>query len=68
MNLGGFLAQNHQVVRTGKLDEQSNYDSGERKSTSERCRKTTGKTLKSLQVFLAVPLSTSRFIVLKSQF
>ena len=25
----GYLAENHEVVRTGKLDEQTNYESGE---------------------------------------
>ena len=33
MDFGGYLAKNHEVVRTGKLDEQINYGSGE----TEKC-------------------------------
>ena len=33
MDFGGYLAKNHEVVRTGKLDEQINYESGE----TEKC-------------------------------
>ncbi|MEP0658550.1 MAG: hypothetical protein ABJC87_04775, partial [Roseobacter sp.] len=33
VDLRGFLMKNHDVLRTGNMDEQSNYDSGE----TEKC-------------------------------
>ena len=51
------------VLRTGNIDEQSNYDSEKRKTAQESSRKTKGRILRSLPVFLTVPPSKSRVVV-----
>ena len=46
--------KNHYVLRTGHMDEQSNYDSGETASPRESSRTTKGGILRSLPVFFRV--------------
>ena len=51
-----IFVENHEVLRTGSLDEQSNYAFGEkRKTAQESAQKNEGSILRGLPVSLTVP-------------
>ena len=56
------MAENHEVVRIGKLDEQTNYESGETGKCVRKLSENYGEQSEESQVFLVVPPSESRMI------